>query len=84
MIRRILLSVALFLLPFAVYGLYWWLTGKEARRHPWSAMIIIGLVLVVGSLIWWALTQGDPPGGVYVPPHVEDGRIVPGHVEPPR
>jgi phosphoglycerol transferase MdoB-like AlkP superfamily enzyme len=80
--RRLLYDVLLFLLPFAVYGIYWQLSGRTARKHPWSALFIIGLVLVVLSFVWWALAEGEPPEGVYVPPHVEDGHIVPGHVEP--
>jgi hypothetical protein len=84
MIRRVLFEVLLFLTPFALYGAYWWLSGRTSRKHPWPTLFVIGLVLVVLSFIWWALSEGDGPGGVYVPPHVEDGRVVPGRVEPAR
>ena len=86
MIRRILIEVLLFLLPFALYGIYWQLIGRgkdeEGRRHPWAMLFIIGLVLVIISFFVWAVSEGDPREGVYVPPHVEDGRIVPGRVVP--
>ena len=40
-----------------------------------------GLALLVVSLFATGLLSGSEPGGVYVPPHVEDGRVVPGRVE---
>jgi hypothetical protein len=27
------------------------------------------------------LTEGESTEGVYIPPHVVDGKIVPGHIE---
>jgi hypothetical protein len=39
------------------------------------------LVLVAASFLIWGITEGSGQQGVYVPPHVEDGRVVPGHVE---
>ena len=88
MIRRILYEVILFLLPFALYGIYWRYIGRLSatapkRAHPWTILFAAGLMLVAASFVWWALTSGEPAGGVYVPPRVEDGVIVPGHVEPP-
>ena len=89
MIRRFVYEILLFLLPFALYGLYWRLSGRDrpdaaTRRHPWVLLFVAGLLLVIASFVWWAVSEGDPTEGVYVPPHVENGRIVPGHVEPPR
>jgi hypothetical protein len=84
MIRTVLFDVLLFLLPFGLYAAYWWLNGRTTRRHPWSELFVTGLVLVAASFVWWGLHEGEPADGVYVPPHVEDGRIVPGRVEPAR
>ena len=42
-----------------------------------------GLVLACASLVSLAFIGGEEPGGAYVPPHIEDGRIVPGEVKPP-
>jgi len=87
MIRRLLIDLFLFLLPFALYGLYWRFIGKaaakdEAKAHPWILLTASGLVLVILSFVWWALTEGASPEGVYVPAHVEDGVVVPGQFVP--
>ena len=89
MIRRILIEVLLFLLPFALYGIYWRLSGRgkaeeAGRRHPWATLFAIGLVLVIASFFLWAYEDGETRDGTYVPAHVEDGRLVPGRVEPAR
>jgi hypothetical protein len=81
---RLLLSrLALFLLPFALYYAYWLASRDVPRRRltPWTALIVAGLVLVAGSFVWLGLTEGDSTAGKYVPAHVVDGRVVPGHVE---
>lgn len=86
MIRRIFYDLLLFLLPFALYAIYWRLARKgdpaqESRPHPWAALFICGLVLVAASFVWWGLTEGSGTSGVYVPPHNVNGHVVPGHVE---
>jgi heme/copper-type cytochrome/quinol oxidase subunit 3 len=86
MIRRFLYEVLLFLLPFALYGAYWRLSKRTENEpqpaHPWSILFVSGLVLVAASFVIWGITEGSGRQGVYVPPHVENGRVVPGHVEP--
>jgi hypothetical protein len=86
MIRRFLFEGLLFLLPFALYGIYWRLSKQDeavaARAHPWTVLFASGLALVAASFIIWGVTEGSGQQGVYVPPHVENGRVVPGHVEP--
>ena len=87
MIRRLLYDILLFLLPFALYGLYWRIAGRERadahlKSHPWTLLFISGLLLVVASFVIWGLTEGESPKGVYVPPHLENGQVVPGHVVP--
>ncbi|HXJ02140.1 MAG TPA: DUF6111 family protein [Micropepsaceae bacterium] len=86
MIRRIFFEMLLFLLPFALYGAYWRLSKREetapAPRHPWTILFASGLVLVAASFLFWGITEGSGEQGKYVPPHVVDGRVVPGHVEP--
>ena len=84
MIRRILFDVLLFLLPFALYGLYWRFSAKSGARstaHPWNYLLISGLVLVAASFVVLGVTEGSGQQGVYVPAHVENGRVIPGHVE---
>ena len=87
MIRRILLDIVLFLLPFFLYGIYWRAIGQATAKgkagvHPWTILTAIGLVLVIASFIWWRLSTGDAMNGLYVPPHVEDGEVVPGQFVP--
>ncbi len=84
---RIVLSYLLpFLLPFAAFFLYRLLmtSGQPLlRRTPWLALSLIGMTLVAGTLVSFAMLGGEVREGVYVPPHYEDGRVVPGHVRPP-
>ncbi len=75
-----LLEVGLFVLPFAVFGL-WRLAGGGA---PSPALVggTVGLLLVfAAALVWFSLHDTLPPGQRYIPPRTEDGRIVPGHGE---
>ena len=85
MIRRFLYEALLFLLPFALYAAYLRLAKRDEsggeRKHPWTFLFASGLVLVAASFLIWGITEGSGQQGVYVPPHVEDGRVVPGHVE---
>ena len=74
----------LFALPFALYALYLLLPHARAaatRRHPWMPLSIAGLALVALSFLVWGLIEGEPTSGVYVAPHVVNGKVVPGHVE---
>jgi len=85
MIRLLVERLLLFLLPFALYAIYLHLresdVSKPTKPHPWTALFISGLVLVAASFLYWGITQGAGEKGVYVPPHVENGRVVPGRVE---
>ena len=87
MIRRLLLDVVLFLLPFFLYGIYWRAIGFAASRreehvHPWTYLTAAGLLLVILSFVWWGLSSGEPTTGIYIPPHLENGEIVPGQIVP--
>jgi hypothetical protein len=85
---RIALSYGLpFLLPFGAYFVYVALTkraeakGIRWQEAPWVWLAIVGLVFVIISFIATGLLTGNDPSGTYVPPHVEDGKIVPGKVK---
>lgn len=86
MISRISFDLLLFLLPFALYGAYLYLRRHDeqafSKPHPWTALFISGLVLVAASFVFWGLVEDANQRGVYVPPHLEDGRLVPGRVVP--
>ncbi|MFM8681473.1 MAG: hypothetical protein ACKOGH_18005 [Alphaproteobacteria bacterium] len=55
------------------------------REAPWIWLGGIGIVLVVvvAATLGLARSLGDIGGGDYVAPRSVDGRIVPGHLEPP-
>ncbi len=86
MISRVFFDVLLFLLPFALYLAYLRLReedeGASSKQHPWTSLFISGLVLVAASFVFWGLFENANQRGVYIPPHLEDGRLVPGRVVP--
>jgi hypothetical protein len=74
-----------FLLPFLAF-LVWRLLVTRGRglleQTPWYALTAIGLLLVVVSLVSIAVLPRSDTDVVYVPPRVEDGKVVPGHFVP--
>jgi hypothetical protein len=85
MMRALLTEILLFLTPFALYALF--LAATRAGildPQSWPPRILAGLlaaalILVFGSLVLLAQFSGAPAGSHYVSPHVEDGKLVPGH-----
>jgi hypothetical protein len=87
MTRIILERLTLFVVPFALYGLYLVLMQlrpppSTARTTPWTLLFIAGLSLFSLSFIIWGITEGEPTTGRYVAPHVVNGVVVPGYVQP--
>jgi hypothetical protein len=84
MIRPVLTELALFLAPFVLYFVFLWATRAkifDPQSWAWSTiawLTIAALALVVGSFIVIAQFSGAPPGSIYVPAHMENGRFVPG------
>ncbi len=91
MIRILLTYVVPLLLPAALYIIYVIvarriLTGQSEtaahlRRMPWLWLLAAGVVLMGISLAVFSLTTGGDIDRHYVAPHVEDGKVVPGHLE---
>ncbi|MDP6343976.1 MAG: DUF6111 family protein [Alphaproteobacteria bacterium] len=87
MVRKLLYHLIPFLLPFIAYGIYLFATrrarakGQAFDEAPWFWLFASGLVLFAASLIVVRLFTGDPPHGRYVPPHLEEGQVVPGRVD---
>lgn len=91
MIRILLTYVVPLLLPVALYIVYVVVarriqsargeTAERLRRVPWLWLLAAGVALMGISLAIYSLTSGGESHRRYVPPRVEDGRIVPGHVE---
>lgn len=88
MIRTLVPTVILFILPFALYFL--WLGFQRradaeqainTRKHfIWVAGI--GFLLALSGFIYFTDFSGATPEEVYVPPRYEDGKLVPGHFAP--
>ena len=88
MIAKLLKYAIPLLLPFVLYYLWMFIErrrkaagGWEARDTPWLWLAMTGLVLLIVSLLATGLFVGEEPGGTYVPPHVEGGKVVPGRVD---
>jgi uncharacterized membrane protein YbhN (UPF0104 family) len=85
MTRAFLQETVLFLLPFVLYGLY--LVIRRRKALAWSSwsdhslwLAIAGLVIVIASLIFTAVTS-ERHTGAFVPTHIENGRVVPGQFQ---
>lgn len=82
MLRLVIEEVALFLVPFVLFGLLLVLQRKNILRlDSWSSaslgLTTAGLLLVIGYFLFIGLFSARNTGA-YVPPHMEDGRPVPG------
>jgi len=82
-------------LPTGLYLLWVWgsrwtrreLPPEERRGWaglPWLWLAASGVVLLAAVLYVVTVHFGTSVPGVYVPPRWENGRIVPGHIEPRR
>lgn len=85
MIRIAVQEIGLFLLPFGLFALGLLLQRRRILHlETWSAaatwLSIAGLCLAIGSFVI-AGVFGEQHTGPYVPPHMENGRPVPGHFE---
>jgi hypothetical protein len=85
MIRPILTELLLFLTPFVVYALFLYAT-RAGVLHPeaWPPKVLgwltaVAVLLMVGGFVVLGQLDHQPAGSTYVPPHVEDGKLVPGH-----
>lgn len=90
--RQILLVGGPLILPLGLY-LLWYrramraaeASGTELPRLgdvPWPWLVAIALMLLVSALGAASLMDRAAPGGRYEPPHLVDGKVVPGHVVP--
>ena len=71
------LEIILFLMPFAAYGVWLWSGRRFTRELMWGTLgAMLVLVMAAG---WLELSQAVPPELSYVPPQMENGRVVPGH-----
>jgi hypothetical protein len=86
MTRIILERLLLFAVPFALYAVYLLLLRirppTQAPSTPWTILFIAGLSLFALSFVVWGFTEGEPTTGRYIAPHVVNGEVVPGYVQP--
>lgn len=88
MARFVIFDLVLFLLPFAAYALWLMITRRTLRNaDDWTVKIIailalVGAVITIVALIVFIHLDPAPPGGTYVPAHIENGVIVPGQIVP--
>ncbi len=75
MIRTILFDLALFCLPFALYGTYLVLLKVSARDaaaghpHPWVALFATGLVLAICGVVFLGVKEHPPASEELYHPH---------------
>jgi Family of unknown function (DUF6111) len=81
--RAILTIILPLFLPTALY-IGWRLALGRGVNLPaaWVWLTAAGLILAALTLVLVSFDFGEPRDGVYVPPHLSDGKIVPGHVVP--
>jgi hypothetical protein len=82
MLRTLIEEFLLFVLPFCLFAGYL----VVRRRNPfdvehWSGHLfwlsVVGLLLGIASFVYAGLVA-PRHSGAFVPPHVENGRLVPG------
>ncbi|MCA8927745.1 MAG: hypothetical protein KDC18_06720 [Alphaproteobacteria bacterium] len=83
MLRSVLMTLLPLLLPLIVYSAWRLVYGNErlpdwAQQVPWVPLLSIGIVLAALTLGAWRLTSNVPAGSEYEPPHMENGKLVPG------
>jgi hypothetical protein len=84
MIRPALTEFMIFLIPFAVYGLFLFATRSGLLLpsswpiHVIAKLVIGSLLLVIASFVLLAHFSGASPDSTYVPAHIENGKFVPG------
>lgn len=85
MIAKLITFVLPLLAPTVVYFLWTYFRGKKAGNDgdatpskPWLLLIGGGLMLASAVTVILGIVTADPDRGTYVPPHMENGELVPG------
>jgi Family of unknown function (DUF6111) len=86
MLRVILEPALLFLSPFVAYVAYLYLRNRYPfavdhwTRSAVSSLALAGLAMAVAGLFVLGFFS-ERHSGAYVPAHIENGRLIPGHTE---
>jgi len=84
MIRPVFTELALFAIPFALYGVFLVATRQglmDPASWPWSRIVwlfIAALLIVLGGFVAFAQFGGAPPHSTYTPARFEKGKLIPG------
>ena len=87
MLRFVAFDAVFFLLPFGIYALWLIATRRTLTHAPdWEIktigyLALAGAVLMIAVIVAFVHLDTDAPGGKYIPAHLENGKIVPGHFE---
>ncbi len=87
MIRIALTEILLFSLPFIVYFGFLYLRREQDHVEgfwhdvPLFYLTMAGCGLIALGFVGFATFTGAPTGADYIPAIIEDGKIVPGHME---
>ena len=77
-----IVELALFLSPFALFAVW----RLVANGGPPSLTLLAGaaclLAVLAGFLVWLSQDEALPPGAVYEPARIEDGKVISGHAAP--
>ncbi|MFC0219277.1 hypothetical protein FHS82_001548 [Pseudochelatococcus lubricantis] len=85
MSRAVFEALVLFLSPFFLFGIYLFLRRRSPfTREAWDGhvpwLVIAGLAVAIVGFVIAGLTA-ERNAGAYVPSHLEDGKLVPGHFQ---
>lgn len=79
------------LIPFILY--FGWLSWARAKAKkegqpitrftdgPWVLTLIASLIVGACCFVFWGLSF-EPTQGEYRPPHMQDGKLIEGQIEP--
>lgn len=88
MIRIVIENIIVFLIPTLIY-----VAWIAFRRNQWPGLFrvlsdaplvwlfVSGATLMLSALLLFSSSSGGRPGEAYVPPSLQNGEIVPGHLQ---
>lgn len=88
MTRVIAINLLLIFLPLIIYGAYIFVDKKpedkaEFWKHiPLKPLFSIGFILMLIFYITQITFNSGVKDGIYHPPTVKDGKVIPGYIEP--
>lgn len=75
-------ELALFLSPFLLYTAWRLAAARAQPALLWG--VVAAIAVLAAGTVWFGVTHRLGPDETYVPAHLQDGRIVPGHGVPAR